>query len=308
MLGWGGWGDVNVHVHLHHEVDATSRQGWGEVGGVMLTFMCTCIMKLMLRHVRVGGGVGGVMLTFMCTCMMKLMLRHVRVGGGVGAVMSRFYRSNLNNKCRSFPPALPLHTYTRILAHNMTTDDVCSLPAVSTVGPQSKLRERNVQIESGSLWHTWLPKEFRNKQKFTRDVNQTIRDFVFAFVCRTNWGNASTLKNLADLASKKKRVRNACTTIWWWYPIELRINGLRVAQIPSKRPNPILYTNQKCCKGWEFHGCLGLQTSKISGTVVPSWPCCCCCCCWWWWWCCCCCSCAQDQPSTPATTLFFPPI
>ena len=27
--GWGGWGDVNVHVHLHHEVDATSRQGWG---------------------------------------------------------------------------------------------------------------------------------------------------------------------------------------------------------------------------------------------------------------------------------------
>ena len=89
------------------------------------------------------------------------------------------------------------------------------------------------------------------------------------------------------LSSKKKRVRNACNTIWWWYPIELRINGLRVAQIPSKRPNPILYTNQKCCKGWEFHGCLGLQTSKISGTVVPSWPCCCCCCCCWWWWCCC---------------------
>ena len=27
--GWGGWGDVNVHVHLHHEVDARSRQGWG---------------------------------------------------------------------------------------------------------------------------------------------------------------------------------------------------------------------------------------------------------------------------------------
>ena len=42
----------------------------------MLTFMCTCIMKLML-----GGGVGGVMLTFMCTCIIKLMLGHVRVGG-----------------------------------------------------------------------------------------------------------------------------------------------------------------------------------------------------------------------------------
>ena len=72
---------------------------------------------------------------------------------------------------------------------------------------------------------------------------------------------------------KKKRVRNACNRIWWWYPIELRIIGLRVAQIPSKRPNQFFYTNQKCCKGSEFHGCLGLQTSKISGTVVPTWPC-----------------------------------
>ena len=65
----------------------------GGVGGVMLTFMCTCIMKLMLRHVRVGFGVGGVMLTFMCTCIMKLMLRHVRVGCGVGGVMLTFMRT-----------------------------------------------------------------------------------------------------------------------------------------------------------------------------------------------------------------------
>ena len=42
-------------------------------------------IKLMLRQVRVGCGVGGVMLTFLCTCIMKLMLRHVRVGCGVGA-------------------------------------------------------------------------------------------------------------------------------------------------------------------------------------------------------------------------------
>ena len=39
-------------------------------------------------------------------------------------------------------------------------------------------------------------------QKFTRDLDESIRDYVFAFVCRTNWGNESTLKNLADLASK----------------------------------------------------------------------------------------------------------
>ena len=24
--GWGGWGDVNLHVHLRHEVDGTSLQ------------------------------------------------------------------------------------------------------------------------------------------------------------------------------------------------------------------------------------------------------------------------------------------
>ena len=31
-VGGGRWGDVNVHLHLHHEVDATWREGWGWVG------------------------------------------------------------------------------------------------------------------------------------------------------------------------------------------------------------------------------------------------------------------------------------
>ena len=75
--GWGGRADVNVHVHLHHEVDRRRVRVRGGVGGVMLTFMCTCIMKLMLPHLRIGDGVGGVMLTFTCTCVMKLMVRHV---------------------------------------------------------------------------------------------------------------------------------------------------------------------------------------------------------------------------------------
>ena len=30
----------------------------------------------------------------------------------------------------------------------------------------------------------WIPKELRNKQKFTRDLNESIRDYVFAFVCQ----------------------------------------------------------------------------------------------------------------------------
>ena len=35
-MGWDG----NVHVNLRHEVDATSRMGWGGVGwGGMVTFM-----------------------------------------------------------------------------------------------------------------------------------------------------------------------------------------------------------------------------------------------------------------------------
>ena len=56
----------------------------------------------------------------------------------------------------------------------------------------------------------WIPKELSNKQKFTRDVNESIRDYVFAFVCRTNWGNANTLKTLADLASKCWVPKKAC--------------------------------------------------------------------------------------------------
>ena len=44
----------------------------------------------------------------------------------------------------------------------------------------------------------WIPKELSNKQKFSRDLNKTIRDYLFAFVQFL----FDTLKNLADLASK----------------------------------------------------------------------------------------------------------
>ena len=37
--------------------------------------------------------------------------------------------------------------------------------------------------------------------RLTRDVNECIRDYVFAFVCRTNWGSANTLNKLAELAA-----------------------------------------------------------------------------------------------------------
>ena len=36
--GWGGVGHVNVCLYSRHEVDATSRIGWGGVGWGMLTF------------------------------------------------------------------------------------------------------------------------------------------------------------------------------------------------------------------------------------------------------------------------------
>ena len=78
-------GHVNVRLHLRHDVDATSRMGLGGVGWGMLTFACTCVMMLMLRHAWgwVGwGGVGQVNV--------RLHLRHdvdatSRMGlGGVG--------------------------------------------------------------------------------------------------------------------------------------------------------------------------------------------------------------------------------
>ena len=53
-------GHVNVRLHLRHEVDATLRMGsgLGEVGWSMLTFACTCVMKLMLRYGWGWGWVG----------------------------------------------------------------------------------------------------------------------------------------------------------------------------------------------------------------------------------------------------------
>ena len=53
-------GHVNVRLHLRHEVDATLRMGLG-LDGVwwgMLTFACTCVMKLMLRYGWGWGWVG----------------------------------------------------------------------------------------------------------------------------------------------------------------------------------------------------------------------------------------------------------
>ena len=46
-MGWGGVGwDVNVHLHLLHEVDSTWGMGWGG----MLTFTCTCIYIYIFTH------------------------------------------------------------------------------------------------------------------------------------------------------------------------------------------------------------------------------------------------------------------
>ena len=44
-LGGVGRGQVNVRLHLRHDVDATSRMGLGGVGWGMLRFACTCVMN-----------------------------------------------------------------------------------------------------------------------------------------------------------------------------------------------------------------------------------------------------------------------
>ena len=55
--GWGGVGHVNDRLHLLREVDAMCGNG---VGWGMLTFGCTCCMKLTLRVGMGWGGVGHV--------------------------------------------------------------------------------------------------------------------------------------------------------------------------------------------------------------------------------------------------------
>ena len=68
-----------------------------------------------------------------CASFAGSLTSHVPQGcGGVGGEVKVLHVERKNNKCRSFPPALPPHTCTRVFAHNMITEDVCSLPAVST--------------------------------------------------------------------------------------------------------------------------------------------------------------------------------
>ena len=47
----------------------------------------------------------------------------------------------------------------------------------------------------------FVPKELRNKDQLTRDVNDSIQEYVFPFLWRTNWANGNRLNKLADLAS-----------------------------------------------------------------------------------------------------------
>ena len=42
-VGWGGVGHINIRLHLRHDASVVDM-GWG-----MLTFVCICVTKLMLR-------------------------------------------------------------------------------------------------------------------------------------------------------------------------------------------------------------------------------------------------------------------
>ena len=59
---WGVWGDVKVSVHLHHEVDATSRQGWvwGVWGDVKVSVHLHHEVDATSRQGWVWGGWGDV--------------------------------------------------------------------------------------------------------------------------------------------------------------------------------------------------------------------------------------------------------
>ena len=63
----------------------------------------------------------------------------------------------------------------------------------------SEVRPRGIRQFSCLTWVGWDVNVQVNR--LTRDVNECIRDYVFAFVCRTNWGSANTLNKLAELAA-----------------------------------------------------------------------------------------------------------
>ena len=80
----------------------------------------------------------------------------------------------------------------------------------------------------------------------------SICGFIMAHVL--NW--------LPRAESKKKRVWNACTTIWWWYPIEQRIDGLRAVQIPSKMPHRFFLDRSPTLWGLAISRMLRFATSQ----------------------------------------------
>ena len=68
-------------------------------------------------------------------------------------------------------------------------------------GPRKKSAGTQCLDRKWQSMKRFVPKELRSKDQLTRDVNDCIRDYVFAFVCPTNWGSANTLNKLAELAA-----------------------------------------------------------------------------------------------------------
>ena len=101
QLVWGG-GDEHVPCTCTHvEWYAT---GLG-LGGI-ITFL---ELAHMLNAMQMVWGVRGLISLFALAHMLNA--PHMVWGGGG----TRFTYRTKNNKCRSFPPAVPLHTYTRVL-------------------------------------------------------------------------------------------------------------------------------------------------------------------------------------------------
>ena len=80
-MGWGGVGwNVDVHLHLRHIYDTTSRMGWGAVGWDVDVHLHVC--HIYDTTSRMGWVGSGGMLTSTCTYVISMILRHGWVGWG----------------------------------------------------------------------------------------------------------------------------------------------------------------------------------------------------------------------------------
>ena len=113
-----------------------------------------------------NGGVGwGGADNIQVTSKTDLRIHKTKGWGGVGWCQGSTYRTK-NNKCRSFPPALPLHTYTRVLPTTWLLMMFVHYPPLP-------------QITNTRFGHVFSPKKVTYYGVQTRSLSRTWKLMLF---------------------------------------------------------------------------------------------------------------------------------